>query len=91
MDISIEPTRALKKPSISTPGTIAPANISSTAFITNVSSPKVRILTGSVTRIRIGLIVRLIRPITIARSAAAHIFSTPMPGISHAVKSIAIA
>ena len=91
IDISIDPSNALKNPSTSTPGTIAPANISSSAFITNVSSPKVRILTGSVTSSSIGFIVRFIRPMTIASKPADQKFSTSIPGIIHAVKRMASA
>ena len=89
IDNNIEPKSAFQNPFISIPGTIAPANINNTAFITKVSKPNVNILTGSVINISIGLMVKLISPNTIASIDADSILSTSIPGINHPVNIIA--
>ena len=57
--------RAVPNPEILKPGTILVINIKSKALITKVNKPKVKKFMGSVNKINIGLIIKVIIPHTI--------------------------
>lgn len=71
---------ALKKLSTLKPLTICDASITSTALITNVKSPKVRALIGSVSTKRTGFINAFRIPNTKAATRAAEKLLTSTPG-----------
>ena len=81
-----EPSNALKKPSTSIPGVIQPANINSSAFITKLNIPIVKIFIGRVIICITGLTNALINAMITHASIAAHILLTFIPGINQAVK-----
>jgi len=85
----IEPNSALKKPSTSRPGVIAPASMKSSAFITKENNPSVRKFIGSEINCTRGFINVLIIAIITHASAALQKPSTLIPGISQAIKIIA--
>jgi len=88
IDSNNEPKNALKKPLISTPGTRYPANIKSSAFITSVNIPSVKMFIGKVKNISTGFITALIKPITTAAIRAVQKFSICIPGITQATNII---
>lgn len=77
----IEPSNALKNPSTSNPGVIAPASINSKAFITNENKPNVNIFIGNEMNCNNGLINVLISARITHTSIALKKFSTVIPGI----------
>jgi hypothetical protein len=66
-----------------------PANQNSKALITNMKSPKVKIVIGKVRIIKIGLIKAFSNPRMAAPMMAAPRLSTLIPGIKYAATSIA--
>lgn len=82
-DNNIEPTNALKNPSTSNPGAIAPASINNSAFIIREKSPSVRILIGKVMISKSGFIKVFISAIIIHTNIALMKFSTSIPGTTH--------
>lgn len=87
-DKIIEPNKALKKPSTSNPGVIAPASINNNAFITRENKPNVKKVTGTDINFTKGFINVLIKAITIQASIAFKKLSTLIPGTNQAVKTI---
>ena len=87
---TIEKKNAVQNPEISNPGTIAAARIIRSAFTTSENNPKVKMFTGNVRALMIGLMNALIRPSTTA-STSAPTGVTVAPGIRYAAIPIAIA
>lgn len=71
---------ARQKPATSNPGTIQATSITSKALITNVKSPRVKMLIGKVKIIKIGLIIAFTIPKTSATNNAAIKVETVTPG-----------
>jgi hypothetical protein len=61
-DIAKAPQNAGQNPATPKPLTIVAANQNNRAFITNINRPRVKMFTGKVSRIKIGLIKEFIRP-----------------------------
>ncbi len=90
-DKTIDPKKALQKPSTSSPGVIQPASISSKAFKTRLKIPIVKKFIGSVTSFNTGFIKVFIKAIITQANIALRKLLTSIPGITHAVKIIASA
>ncbi len=82
-------TRAHKNPSTENPGTMFAASSIKSACITNVKSPKVRIVIGKVKIIKIGFKIALKIPMTSAAIRAAVKFVTCTPGKKYAAAKTA--
>ena len=91
IDSTIAPSMAVSIPSIINPGTTNVVRYNTTAFITNVKSPKVKKFIGSVIIVKIGLKNVLITPKTMAASRAVVKESTLNPGTRYAVANNASA
>lgn len=80
--------KAGKNPSTSKPLITVEESQTKKAFITKVNSPKVKILTGKVIKIKIGLIAKLITAKNTASHKAAHTPLTATPETSLAAIKI---
>ena len=88
-DSTIEPNSALQKLSTSSPGVSHPASISNNAFKTKLKRPIVTKFIGRVMISNAGFKIVLMSAIITQANIAVMKLLTSIPGITHAVKTIA--
>lgn len=85
-DTSIDPNNAATNPATRNPVTKYAAAQNRSAFNTIPNNPRVMILIGSVSNVKIGLIIKLINPRTSPATKATCHETTEIPGIKYAAR-----